>query len=403
MYLTRSGLWNGSAGLLLALGVLAGAQAQTPPTPAPEAPAAQAPAAAPAPAPAAKSTNWRFAGVDWSGFLDGYYSFNDNHPSSSANHQTNDLYNFDDKTDQFDLEAAKITFNRDPAPVGVHADFLFGRTNELMHPGTTKYDPYTLEQAYVSAKPPKTHGAEIDFGQFVTSAGAEVIEAKDNWNYSRSVLFAWAIPYYHFGLRTSLPATKTWTAGVQLVNGWNNVVNNEGGPTAGLTSVYAKPKYTWSLNFYTGPEKAAGVGEYRNLIDTTVLVTPSSKFNAYINYDFGNNTTSASTSQGVTTPASSAHWQGVALAAREQFTGKDAFAGRWELFNDNEGFSTGTAQTVKEGTATLEHKWTDRFIARLEYRHDWSDQNFFHKGDNSLVNAQSTLTVGFIAVIAPKR
>ena len=31
-----------------------------------------------------------------------------------------------------------------------------------------------------------------------------MIESKDNWNYSRSLLFAWAIPYYHFGLRSSL-------------------------------------------------------------------------------------------------------------------------------------------------------------------------------------------------------
>ena len=39
----------------------------------------------------------------------------------------------------------------------------------------------------------------MDFGKFVTSAGAEVIESKDNWNYSRSLLFAYAIPYWHFG------------------------------------------------------------------------------------------------------------------------------------------------------------------------------------------------------------
>jgi len=35
----------------------------------------------------------------------------------------------------------------------------------------------------------------MDLGKFVTSAGAEVIEAKDNWNYSRSLLFVNAIPY----------------------------------------------------------------------------------------------------------------------------------------------------------------------------------------------------------------
>ena len=72
-------------------------------------------------------------------------------------------------------------------------------------------------------KPPKAKGFEADLGKLVASAGAEVIEAKDNWNYSRSLLFAWAIPYCHFGLRTSMPVSKTETVGVQLVNGWNNV------------------------------------------------------------------------------------------------------------------------------------------------------------------------------------
>ena len=33
------------------------------------------------------------------------------------------------------------------------------------------------------------------------TAGAEVIENKDNLNYSRGLLFALAIPYYHMGAR----------------------------------------------------------------------------------------------------------------------------------------------------------------------------------------------------------
>ena len=84
-----------------------------------------------------------------------------------------------------------------------------------------------IEQAFLSLKPPKAKGFELDFGKFVTSAGAEVIEAKDNWNYSRSLLFAWAIPYWHFGLRTSMPVSKIDTIGVQVVNGWNNVTSEQ--------------------------------------------------------------------------------------------------------------------------------------------------------------------------------
>jgi hypothetical protein len=192
--------------------------------------------------------------LDFSGFLDGYYSYNANRPSNAANGQTNDLYNFNDKTDQFNLSAAKLTMNHDPDPIGVHVDVLFGRTNALIHSASDQNTDNYIEQAYVSAKPPKTHGAELDFGQFVTSAGAEVIEAKDDWNYSRSLLFAWAIPYYHFGLRAGMPVTKTWTAGLQVVNGWNNVADNNGGVTIGLTSALTEVKFGWALNYYTGPE-----------------------------------------------------------------------------------------------------------------------------------------------------
>ncbi len=408
MNVKRNPVSAGMATILLALGFTASAQTQSPPTPTPAAPAAtQTPAPAPAPAAAATPAapaNWKFAGVNWTGFVDGYYSFNDNHPTNSANGQSNDLYNFDDRTNQWDLDAAKITFNRDPATFGVHADVIFGRTNTLIHPNTTKYDDDYLEQAYVSWKPAKgLRGSEIDFGQFSASAGAETIEAKDNWNYSRSILFAWAIPYYNFGLRTSTPVTKTWTAGVQLVNGWNNVINGEDGPTGVFTSALTEAKYTWSFNVYTGPEKSGGVGEYRNLVDTTILLTPNAKFNAYVNIDYGHNTTSAYTVKGVTTPQATADWSGIALAAHEQFTTNLAAAARWEFFNDRQGFATGTTQVVQEATATIERKWTPRFIARAELRHDYSNEDFFHKGATGLAPAQTTLTVGLIAVIAPKQ
>ena len=72
-----------------------------------------------------------------------------------------------------------------------------------------------IEQAYISFKPAQAKGLQLDFGKFVTAAGAEVIETKDNWNYSRSLLFSWAIPYYHFGLRAVMPLGKHFNAGVQ--------------------------------------------------------------------------------------------------------------------------------------------------------------------------------------------
>lgn len=394
MFLNPQRLLRGTANVLMALALPIAAQTQSPPS-------ASAPPPAPAPAPATSSStpaNWRFAGVDWTAYLDGYGSLDNNHPTNAANSQSNDLYNFNDRTDQFDLAEARITFNRNPSPVGVHADVIFGRANAFLHPDTAKYDDDYLEQAYLSYTPKKAHGTEVDFGQFVTGAGAEVIEAKDNWNYSRSILFAWAIPYYHFGLRTSTPVTKTWTAGLQLVNGWNNTINSEGGPTGAITSTLTLPKYTWSADVYTGPEKSGGLGMYRNLLDTTLLLSPTTKFNAYVNFDYGHNRTNAIGAL----PAVHAHWTGAAFAAHEQFTTLQAVAGRIEFLQDKEGFETGLAQTVKEGTVTYEHKaWKSRLLGRLEYRHDWSNEPFFHKGANGMVDAQSTLSIGMMAILSP--
>jgi len=381
------------AGTLLICALSAGAQTTT--TPAPE----QAPAPAATPAP-----TWSVGPLDFSGYIDGYYTYNFNRPGDAANGQANDLYNFNDKTDQFNLSAAKLTINHDPDPIGVHVDLIFGRTNSLIHSASEQSTANYLEQAYISAKPPKAHGAELDFGQFVTSAGAEVIEAKDDFNYSRGLLFAWAIPYYHFGLRTSLPVTKTWTAGLQVVNGWNNDVDNNGGVTIGLTSLLTKPKYIWAVNYYTGPENFQTQKGYRNLIDSTLTLNPSPKFSAYVNYDYGQNhipATGVGTEE--ETSEASPHWQGVAFAARGQATPKAAFVGRFEYFDDNQGFSTGTMQAVKEFTATYEYKWLSGLLTRAEYRRDWSDQKFFHKGDNELVDAQSTMSVALIAFFGPKR
>jgi hypothetical protein len=355
-------------------------------------------AAAPAPAPAAAPV-WSVGSLDFSGYLDGYYSYNANRPSNAANGQVNDLYNFNDKTDQFNLSAVKLTVNHDADPIGVHLDLLFGRTNALMHSSTEQSTSNYIEQAYISAKPGKMHGAELDFGQFVTSAGAEVIEAKDDWNYSRSILFAYAIPYYHFGLRTSVPLTKAWTAGVQVVNGWNNVVDNNGGVTIGLTSAVTEPKFGWALNYYTGPENTDTQKGYRNLIDTTVTLTPTSKLSAYVNYDYGQNRTPAVSDESA---EASLHWQGVAFAGRGQVTGKSALVARYEYYDD-QGFETGVSQTVQEFTGTYEYKWLAGLLVRAEMRHDWSDADFFHKGNSVLVKAQTTATLGLIAFFGPKR
>jgi hypothetical protein len=255
---------------------------------------------------------------------------------------------------------------------------------------------------FVSVKPAKWKGFQADFGQFVTSAGAEVIESGDNWNYSRSFLFSLAIPYYHFGLRTSMPVTSTITAGVQVVQGWNNIFDNNSGKTIGLTGVQAKKYYTLSANYYVGPENNNTDKGYRNLIDSTLLLTPSAKFNAYINYDYGQNRNANATNTGV---GSLSHWQGIAGAGHVQATSKLTATVRAEYYNDISGFTTGIVQKLNEVTVTGDYLVHPGILARVEYRNDHSNQPYFVKGAGSTqttVANQGTFEIALIGFFGPK-
>jgi hypothetical protein len=287
-----------------------------------------------------------------------------------------------------------ITMDRAPAPVGFHLDVGFGETFNVIHstdraPEAFKY----FKQAYVSFKPKSWHGVQIDAGEFVTSAGAEVIETNQNWNYSRSLLFAWAIPYYHFGVRATIPIGPHFTGGVQVVQGWNNIYDNNSGKTVGINGAYAWKKVTWTHVYYVGPEKTRTNIGLRQLYDTTVLVNANDNFSYYVNFDYGRD---KNIGQGA------ARWTGIAGAARYALTKKFAVAGRLEWFDDLDGFSTGTAQKVKEATVTGEYKMNSWLMTRLEFRDDWSDQPFFQKNAGT-AKSQPTILLGLVAFLGPKK
>jgi hypothetical protein len=353
-----------------------------------DAPAQSSAAAAPAPPPPdpPKLDGWVFSGM-----ADGYFTLNFNHPMSNSNQ----LQNFDINWGQPEMSLAKFTVDKSDKILGIHLDAGLGETMRLIHASDPQPKGFSyIEQMYVILKPNHMHGAEFDFGQFVTSAGAEVIESSSNWNYSRSLLFAWAIPYYHFGLRSSVPVTKTLTVGVQVVNAWNNLWGNNTMKNLGFTAVYTKPKYTLNANYYVGPNNPGTTQGKRNLFDTTLVVNPTSKASLYVNYDYGHNNAPLS--------GPSASWYGIAGAFRYQLSKRFAISPRIEWFDDANGFSTGTVQKIKEGTITGEYKYNDHLLARLEFRRDVSDKAFFDRGaQTATAKSMNTATLGLVFLLGP--
>jgi hypothetical protein len=335
-----------------------------------------------------------FRGTEISGLVDGYFGYNFNHPSGDAQ-----LRNFDTKHDQFALNLLKLTLEKKPDPdsrLGYRMDLAYGPAMEIVHssePGGQGIFR-NIEQAYVSYLAPVGKGLQLDFGKFVTPFGAEVIETKDNWNYSRSLLFALAIPYYHAGLRANYTFNDKFSLNAMVVNGWNNVVDNNHGKSFHIQAVI-KPNAKWTItqNYMAGPEQPNNDHDWRHLFDTTVAYNVTPAVSLMANYDYGMDRVAGAR----------VHWTGIAGYLRYQANKWLALSPRFEWYNDADGFTTGTAQTVKEFTMTSEQKIKGALLTRFEYRHDFSDRPFFIRQTfDPLVKAQSTLTLGISYAFSSK-
>jgi len=90
-------------------------------------------------------------------------------------------------------------------------------------------------------------------------------------------------------------------------------------------------------------------------------------------------------------------WQGVAGYVRYAFNERYALAGRYEYFDDRDGFNTATAQHFNEGTFTFERIVAKHLITRWEYRRDMSNRDTFQKG-GTFSDHQDTFTAGLVYV-----
>jgi hypothetical protein len=87
--------------------------------------------------------------------------------------------------------------------------------------------------------------------------------------------------------------------------------------------------------------------------------------------------------RGMSTWKRAASWQGFAGYGVYDFNDYLEFASRFEWFRDGEGIRTGLRQTLFEFTETFNYKLplVNGLLARLEYRHDASNQHPFYSDD----------------------
>jgi hypothetical protein len=328
----------------------------------------------------------------FTGLFDGYYGYNFNKPAGQNNQFINGTPSraFDINSQMFSLNYAELAVEQKPSPVGYRFDFGFGDTARVVNssePSTT--DLQHIQQAFVTVK---KGNMTADFGKFVTPLGAEVIETKDNWNYSRSILFTYAIPFYHFGLRTTFAASDKATFAAYLVNGWNNVRDNNGSKSVGLMlTLKPSEKLTLTENYLGGKESVFEGDNARHMFDSIATYTMSPKLSVMANYDYGFDMYNAARRM----------WQGIAGYGKISFNGKDTgfkIVPRYEYYYDKNGATTTFDQKLQEGTLTAQLVSKDAGTFWAEYRHDWSNQNVFLNNRNSTPvtsEKQDTVVIGY--------
>jgi Putative beta-barrel porin-2, OmpL-like. bbp2 len=324
------------------------------------------------------------------GFVDTYFSYNFDRPTS----HTNQLRNFDVTENQFKVANAEVSMTKAAAPVGFRADLDFGPTNDLVQTGDGG-SLANVGQAYVTYVAPVGSGLTLDAGKFVTHMGMEVIKAKDDYNYSRSFLFAYSIPYYHYGVRASYPVSSTLTLCAHILDNYNGPAVHHNGKTFGFQAVFT-PTSALSLtaNYIGGPNPADSVSKkFRNVANVMIMYQATEKLGLSIDAVYGQDNRETG---GVNL------WKGAAAYIRYALCDPSVVTLRGEIYSDPEGATTSTTQELREVTLTYEYKVASSLILRGEYRYDWSDATGVVKsfdGDSGPLTRSNQATLGVGAIV----
>ena len=321
-------------------------------------------------------------GINISGFVDTSYTYNAQNPdTSSTTGATNPARVFDTEANNFNVRAAELVMEKlppDEGGAGFRTDLYFGSDAEVITPNGSARDQFDLEQAYIQLKPngfnlPFGHWQWIKIGKFVTMHGSEVIEAKDNWNFSRGLLFGYAIPFTHTGIRAGYQLTEKLSSYLGLVNGWDNVKDNNNAKSVEAALGWtATDKLSFNLAGMYGPEQTTNNHSQRALIDFVTIYKLHPKWTLMLNADYAHD-------EDAVTAGKDGAWSGVAGYVKYDMTDKISLISRTEFFSDPQGLrlTAGNPQDIWETTFTFELRPYKDLITRLEYRYDESSSNIF--------------------------
>jgi Putative beta-barrel porin-2, OmpL-like. bbp2 len=319
------------------------------------------------------------SGIDVHGYVDTAYSY-----LSGMGVFTSGVADrvFDTEPNAFNLHQAALTIDYQPKEgFGGLVNLTAGRDARVIASLGESTSNFDVTQAFAQY----AHGpVTIIAGKFVTLAGAEVINSTQDTNYSRSILFGYAIPFTHTGARLTYAASDQVSVIVGVNNGWDQLQDANKQKTGELGVSFTPNKvFSLAVQGYSGVEQlstgafiGAGTHGVRSLIDAVGTYNATSQLTFILNVDWGRQENASSLVNGASTTAK---WDGAAAYANYQPNDQWRLSVRAEYFDDKDGYRTGVIQKWKEATLTLAYLPTKFIEIRGEVRGDKSDSNAFVK------------------------
>jgi hypothetical protein len=394
---------------VIAIAVLSplSAFAQEPPPGAPPAapagapPAAEAaPAAAPAPAPAAApaapaaapAKTWKDL-ITIDGLVDSYYLYNLTATGTNSSLVPPMGRQFDTKPNTFTMNYAKIGLGMTADNVALRMDLGWGNLGQIVNGATppvfpmgaavAPVTPFLVQQAFVTVTP--VTNFTIDFGKYMTTAGAEVIEANKNWLYSRSFLF-FNIPLVHTGLRLGYKINDMVSVQASVQNSWNGQgidTDVNGGKTFGFNATLTLPMGVGIIpTIYVGDE---GSGSTRFLGDL-VATYAMGPLGLNLNFDYIKDTN-----------AGIDPFLGVAVMAHYAINDHVNATLRGEYAQQK---ANGATVKFEEVTAGIACPVAGHFEVRPEIRADFASPSSFVVSMDPMAATKGTQVTGLVAGLA---
>ena len=331
-------------------------------------------------------------GFQFGGLVYGSYNHNFNNPRWGGN----ELRIFDVEHNNFTMDLLQLEVSKETeSGVGFYSVLDYGKTAGLIQSdwdGRLAHN-FEVQQAYMTYNFGIGNGVEMKFGKFATLLGGEVIESPYNPNVSRSFMFGYAIPFTHTGVLFSTALTDMVSLSAGVVNGWDNVVDNNDSKTFLGSLGLEVGDLAWTFNGVFGAEEDDNGSSKTGVFDTVLTYTPMDNVDLLVNFDYG-------TASEILDSGDDADWTGlsgiVTLGGALLDTSLEdwSVALRGEWFSDQDGYRTGDAQDLWEVTGTLKWQMTDNLQARLEFRHDESTDNVFEDG-GKLKDSQDSMILEF--------